>query len=194
MRKTRTGSPHRHGRRSHRTAATARDTTGTDPVSVVPTCSVETTFSEPPSASKRSVRFVSPAPFLTVARSKPAPSSWTMKWSVSSSARSRTTARVAAGVLLDVLHRLEAAEVDRRFHVLRIALDVLGLDGDRDRGLARLRLQRHDKPFVGKQRWVDASRQIAQRVESLVGVTLQLDQGELCLVRVPPAAARQARA
>ena len=44
--------------------------------------------------------------------------------------------RALAGVLARVLHRLEAAEVDGRLDLLRVAADALGLDRRRQRGAA----------------------------------------------------------
>ena len=89
-------------------------------------------------------------------------------------------------VFLHVLQRLEHAEVHRRLDVLRITLDSLGFDGDGNRGLARLRLQRHHKPLVREQRRVDPPRQVTQCLQRFVGIALELIQRRCRLHRVEP--------
>jgi hypothetical protein len=92
---------------------------------------------------------VSPAP-LTPVGSNPRPSSQTSKCSPPSSWESRTTAEEGASVLLDVLERLEAAEVDRSLDLLRIAAHAIALYRHRHCGLARLRQQCRLQPLVGQ--------------------------------------------
>ena len=69
------------------------------------------------------------------------------------------------GVLGDVLQGLERAEVHGRLDVLRVALNAVGLNRDRHRGLARLGLQGEDEALVGEQRRVDAPGESPQVVE-----------------------------
>ena len=118
---------------------------------------------------------VNPAPRFIDATSKPLPSSMTANaMSRSSSSRTLDDDVRRLRVLLDVLQRLQHAEVHRGLDVLRVAADPVGFDRYRNRRLSRLRFQRHAQSFVGKQRWIDAARQVAQRLERLVGIGLQL--------------------
>ena len=84
-----------------------------------------------------------------------------------------------ARVLGDVLQRLEAAEVDRGLDLLWVARDAVGLQGDRDRRLPGLRLERGRKTLVGEQRRVDAASEVAQVLEGVGRVGLQLGEHRL---------------
>ena len=79
-------------------------------------------------------------------------------------------------VLLHVLERLEDAEVHGRLDVLRVALHTVCLHRHRHCRFPRLRVQRHDQSLVSEQRRVDAASQVAQCLQCLVGVMLQLLQ------------------
>ena len=98
--------------------------------------------------------------------------------------KSSTSTLEAPRVLRDVLERLEDAEVDARLDVLRVAPDAVGGDVDRDGGLARLRLERRGEPLVGEQRRVDPAREVAERLERVVGLRLQLRDQLVGLGRV----------
>ena len=93
--------------------------------------------SVPSSAARRSAMFCRPDPF-GVAGSKPCPSSVTTKVTWRSPPSSRRTTDSGVRVLRDVLQCLEATEIDRRLDLLRVPVDVLGVDLDRDRGLGGL--------------------------------------------------------
>ena len=104
--------------------------TGTEPPTRVPRPGADQIVKLPLMAPSRSPMLTNPWPSTpTAARSKPAPSSATSKQSVPSSSQTWTlSGRAVAGVLGRVLHRLEAAEVDRRLDVLVVAADAVGLD------------------------------------------------------------------
>src|SRR5205807_3985451 len=81
--------------------------------------------------------------------------------------------RLRAGVLGDVLQRLENAEIDGRFDLLWKATDPLGVDLDRKRRLPRLGRERGRQSLIGQERRIDASGEVAEVVEGLGGVGLQ---------------------
>ena len=121
------------------------------------------TVSEPPIAPTRSAMLTKPWPrtALLVA-SKPAPLSATSKHSSPVALLDRDRdARAFARVLARVLQRLEAAEVDRRLDVGRVAADVRVHVGD-EHGAVRGGAQRFAEAAVHEQRRVDAVRELAQ--------------------------------
>src|ERR1700680_4446659 len=77
-------------------------------------------------------------------------------------------------VLLNVLQRLERAEVEGGLSLLRVPPDAVGIDMDRSCRLGGLRAQRLCQTFVGKQGRVDAAGEIAKGVERFVGIAFEL--------------------
>ena len=119
--------------------------------------------------------FTKPWPSSATDGSNPAPSSATVKsrWRSSLGDRHRD-ARALAGVLARVLHRLEAAEVDRGLGLGRVALDSFGGDLGREHRPVRRGAQRLGEPAVAEQRRVDAVRELAQLGERRLHVAAQL--------------------
>src|SRR5918995_2562889 len=78
------------------------------------------------------------------------------------------------GVFGDVLKGLEHAEVNGGFRVLPVAPDTVrpGRGGHGD--LPRLRLDRRGETIVGEKRRIDASGEVAQVLEGLVRLALQI--------------------
>ena len=120
--------------------------------------------------------FVSPAPCTAGWRgTKPTPLSLTAKRTVFRSRHSRSRASdVFAGVLGDVLQRLEAAVVDGGLAVLGQPPDVLEVEGERDDGAPRDLAERRVEAVVGEERRIDAVRGRAEVVERIVEVRREL--------------------
>jgi hypothetical protein len=72
-----------------------------------------------------------------------------------------------------------AAEVDGGLDVLRATSDTVGHDRDGDRRLPSLGLQRRLEATIGQQRGIDASGQVAQVVQRLLRVGLDLGEHQL---------------
>ena len=88
------------------------------------------------------------------------------------------------GVFRDVLHRLEAREIDGRFDILRIPGDRVGVDLDRQTRLPRLRLERRDEALVRQERRIDAPGQVAEVLQRRVRLALELADDLARLLRV----------
>jgi hypothetical protein len=70
-------------------------------------------------------------------------------------------------ILRHVVQRLQAAEVDGRFHLAREAPHRVGLHGRPDRGLTGLPFEGGGKPVVSEQRGVDSSGEVPEVLEGL---------------------------
>src|SRR2546426_6019418 len=87
-------------------------------------------------------------------------------------------------VLRHVLQGLETTEVDGCLDLLRVAVHPVGLDVHGDGSLARLRTKSRAEPLVGQERRVDPTREVAQRLERLVRLRLDLGEHQLGLRRI----------
>ena len=141
---------------------------GPTALTVVPDPTDEAIVTLPPTASRRSRMFISPAPAasaralaLVEARAvvgdveAPAPAVLTQPH--------RHPGR--PGVLGGVLDRLHAAEVERGLQQGRGPSDVLGLDGDRDRAGSDPRSQGRDEPLLRQHLGIDPAAQRRQGVD-----------------------------
>ena len=77
-------------------------------------------------------------------------------------------------VLRDVLQGLEAREVHGRLHVLAVAFDAVTTDPDRHRRSPDLRFERSDQTLVGQQRRVDPAGELAEVLERVACVGLDV--------------------
>ncbi len=92
--------------------------------------------------------------------------------------------RVGAGVLDDVLNRLEAAEVHRDLELLRVPPDSDRPDRDRERGAPRGRAERLTQAASVQQRRIDAAREQAKLLEDIVHLAPDRRQRALAPLRV----------
>ena len=99
--------------------------------------------------------------------------------------------RAVAGVLRGVLQRFEAAEVDRRLDVGRIATEPLCLDAGRNRRAEGRRRERVREPAILEERRVDTVREIAKLVQRLLDLVVQAREELLRLLRVASRRARE---
>ena len=139
--------------------------TGSQPDTVVPCPGWERRCRVPPRAASRSAMPCRPVPSRAAAVSNPVPSSVMVNCRLPPGAGEADVRPGGVGVLGDVLQGLERAEVHGRLDVLRVALNAVGLNRDRHRGLARLGLQGEHEALVGEQRRVDAPGQGPQVIE-----------------------------
>ena len=84
-------------------------------------------------------------------------------------------------ILGHVLHRFQAGEVHGRLDLLGASPDPVSMDVDRYHRLAGLGLQRRREPLVGQQRRIDPPGQVAQVLERVVGLGLDVGQHRLGL-------------
>jgi hypothetical protein len=79
-------------------------------------------------------------------------------------------------VFRGVVQGLQRAEVHGRLGFLRVAPDPARLDGNGDRGLARLGVQGSGDAHVGQQRLADATGELPEVLQRLCGVRCHLVQ------------------